>query len=107
LPGQDEKLPGSSRARAAQSSEPASSSFHAVWGVQWQPADNRCVLQQEFDLTYLFIAHDLALVRQVSQRVAVMYLGGIVEIGTREQIYTTPTHPYTHACSPRFRYEPT
>ncbi|HEX5577122.1 MAG TPA: oligopeptide/dipeptide ABC transporter ATP-binding protein, partial [Gemmatimonadaceae bacterium] len=54
-------------------------------------------LQKEFDLTYLFIAHDLAIVRQVSRRVAVMYLGQIVEVGTREEIYSSPTHPYTHA----------
>jgi peptide/nickel transport system ATP-binding protein/oligopeptide transport system ATP-binding protein len=54
-------------------------------------------LQQQLDLTYLFVAHDLSLVRHVSDRVAVMYLGKVVELGTRKQVYEQPTHPYTHA----------
>ena len=54
-------------------------------------------LQNEFALTYLFVAHDLSIVRHVSNRVAVMYLGKIVEIGTRDQVYDHPTHPYTQA----------
>jgi oligopeptide/dipeptide ABC transporter ATP-binding protein len=54
-------------------------------------------LQQEFRLTYLFVAHDLSLVRHVSDRVAVMYLGKVVELGTRDEIYGEPTHPYTQA----------
>ena len=54
-------------------------------------------LQTELDLTYLFIAHDLSVVRHVSDRVAVMYLGKVMEVGTREQIYERPMHPYTQA----------
>ena len=52
-------------------------------------------LQQEFDLTYLFITHDLSVVRFMSDRIAVMYLGRIVEIGANEEIYRQPLHPYT------------
>ncbi|MGV9691820.1 ABC transporter ATP-binding protein [Streptomyces sp. NPDC003444] len=54
-------------------------------------------LQSEFSLSYVFIAHDLSIVRHISDRVGVMYLGRIVEIGTDAQIYDHPTHPYTQA----------
>ncbi|MEU9110365.1 dipeptide ABC transporter ATP-binding protein [Streptomyces sp. NPDC048483] len=54
-------------------------------------------LQDEFDLSYVFIAHDLSVVRHISDRVAVMYLGRLAETGTDEQIYDHPTHPYTQA----------
>ncbi len=54
-------------------------------------------LQEEFGLTYLFIAHDLAVIRHICDRVAVMYLGKIVELGGWREVYNTPNHPYTQS----------
>src|SRR5690606_31038528 len=52
-------------------------------------------LQQKLGLTYLFIAHDLAVVRHISNRVAVMYLGRMMELADRDELYANPLHPYT------------
>src|SRR6202000_1223874 len=54
-------------------------------------------LQDEFDLTYVFISHDLSVIRQISDRIAVMYLGRVVELGGSESLYLHPRHPYTAA----------
>lgn len=54
-------------------------------------------LQDEFDLTYLFIAHDLSVVKHMSDRIGVMYLGNLVEVSTKDDIYKEPLHPYTQA----------
>jgi oligopeptide/dipeptide ABC transporter ATP-binding protein len=65
--------------------------------IQAQVMNLLAELQDEFGLTYLFIAHDLAAVQHVSDRIAVMYLGRIVEVAERRDLYTAPAHPYTRA----------
>jgi peptide/nickel transport system ATP-binding protein len=54
-------------------------------------------LQEEFNLTYIFISHDLSVVRHIASRVGVMYLGNLVELANKEDIYMEPLHPYTKA----------
>jgi peptide/nickel transport system ATP-binding protein len=63
--------------------------------IQAQIINLLASLQDEFELTYLFIAHDLAVVRHISDRIAVMYLGGIVEVSPADDLYERPLHPYT------------
>ncbi len=65
--------------------------------VQAQIVNLLADLQERLNLTYVFIAHDLSVVRQVSTRIAVMYLGSIVELGNADNIFTNPAHPYTQA----------
>jgi oligopeptide transport system ATP-binding protein len=54
-------------------------------------------LQKELNLSYLFVAHDLSMIRHISKRVAIMYLGALVELGTKDAVYAKPLHPYTQA----------
>ncbi|WP_309123250.1 oligopeptide/dipeptide ABC transporter ATP-binding protein [Paenibacillus sp.] len=65
--------------------------------IQAQVVNLLMKLQKQFGLTYLFIAHDLAMVKHISDRVAVMYLGKMVELTTSEELYANPMHPYTKA----------
>jgi peptide/nickel transport system ATP-binding protein/oligopeptide transport system ATP-binding protein len=65
--------------------------------IQAQVINLLMEIQEELELSYLFIAHDLSVVRHISHRLGVMYLGHIVEMGTRDEIFENPTHPYTQA----------
>ena len=65
--------------------------------IQAQIVNLLADLQERLGLTYIFIAHDLSVVRQVSSRIAVMYLGAIVEMGPTEEMFRAPAHPYTQA----------
>ena len=65
--------------------------------IQAQVVNMLKELQQELGLTYLFTAHDLSMVYHISDRIGVMYLGSMVEIGTSEEVFNAPIHPYTQA----------
>ena len=65
--------------------------------IQAQVVNLLIDLQAELDLTMLFISHDLRVVRQISERVAVMYLGRVVELGNADDLFVSPQHPYTRA----------
>ena len=65
--------------------------------IQAQVVNLLMDLQEELGLTYLFIAHDLAVVRHISDRIGVMYLGRLVEVATRDELFDNPRHPYTQA----------
>lgn len=68
-----------------------------VFSVQAQIVNLLIDLQKRMGLTYLFVAHDLSMVKHISDRVAVLYLGTLVELTTSEELYANPQHPYTRA----------
>ena len=88
----DRARAGGSEARILILDEPVSA---LDVSVQAQVLNLLADLKREFDLTYLFISHDLAVVEAVSDRIAVLYFGSVVEIGRAEDIFATPRHPYT------------
>ena len=61
-------------------------------------------VQREMGIAYLFIAHDIGMVKHISNRIGVMYLGHLVELGDSSELYFKPMHPYTQRCSARYRY---
>ncbi|PTE95708.1 peptide ABC transporter ATP-binding protein, partial [Staphylococcus cohnii] len=65
--------------------------------IQAQVVNILLKLQREKDITFLFIAHDLSMVKYISDRIAVMHFGKIVELGTADEIYNNPLHPYTQS----------
>jgi len=80
--------------------------------IQAQVINLMQALQKEFDLSIMFIAHDLSVVEHISSRIAVMYLGNIVEVGSGREVYHNPVHPYTRALlsavplpNPKFRHK--
>ena len=96
--GQRQRI-GIARALAVIPVSSSATSRYRPWMFPSRRRSSTCwtELQEKLNLTYLFIAHDLAVVRHISDRIAVMYLGEIVEIAVRNELYHDPEHPYTKA----------